>query len=129
MRSTTTLLAVTLALSATPCPGLAAAEAETETPAVAVPHDCGDSVDLPWRCVVIGADEVAPALTLFEGACFGIDTLIVAPWAATVKDGAQQATHFVVSGRELVSPCFPDGDAVAGLAALGLEPRASGSVW
>lgn len=129
MISIRSLLTLALAAGAIPGPGLAAAEAETATPAFEVPHDCGDSVDLPWRCVVVTADELAPALTLFEGACFLIDTLAVVPWASTVKDGIQQAVYFVISGRQLDRPCIPDTDAVEGLAALGLEPPAAGSAW
>lgn len=129
MRSTRSFLAVALVACAIPYPGLAAAEAGTEASGFEVSHDCGDSVDLPWRCVVVRAEELAPALTLFEGACFLVDTLVVVPWASTVKDGVQQAAYFVISGRQLDRPCDPDTDAVEALAALGLEPPAAGSAW
>jgi hypothetical protein len=108
--------------------GLASAEAETEAPVVEPTMDCGDNLDLPWRCAIVPADELAPVLTLFEGACFLIDTLEVSPWTAVAtKDGGQQVTHFVVAARMAELPCFHDRATADRLSELGLELPAGSS--
>lgn len=113
-RSVAAVLIVVAALS----PAIAGAE-KGPVPSL----DCGDSVDLPWRCLVVNADELSAVLTLLEGACFLVDTLDVSPWASSLSGDASQVTHFVVSGREAELPCFPEDGVIEQLAERGLELR------
>lgn len=113
------LAVATLLTAATLSPAIAGAEKGGGVPAL----DCGDNVDLPWRCLVVNADEIPAVLELFEGACFLIDTLDVSPWAASLGADVSQVTHYVVTGREAEVPCFPEREVIDRLAERGFELR------
>lgn len=57
--------------------------------------DCGDSVGLPFRCVVAHAYEIAPAMELMRGGGADPATITIAAWTIG-EDG--QVTDYVIAG-------------------------------
>jgi hypothetical protein len=72
-----------------------------------IPPQCGDSVDLPWRCYIASYSEVAQVLQSLEDDCFDIHTLGVAPWrlGPVETDGTRYVVEYLVTGRRLDKPC------------------------
>lgn len=64
---------------------------------------CGDSVDLPWRCVVVQANEVGLIGELMDGACFVPETISFAPWR--IDQGTGRVLEYVFTGKQDPFPC------------------------
>ena len=64
---------------------------------------CGDSVDLPWRCIVVQANEVGLIGELMDGACFVPETITFAPWR--LDQGSGQVLEYVFTGKQEPFPC------------------------
>jgi hypothetical protein len=76
-------------------------EVVSETP-VHQPPQCGDSVDLPWRCLIVSSGEVAQAMQALEDACFEMGTVSVAPWREA-RSG--YVTEYLLVGRQPAGEC------------------------
>lgn len=70
-------------------------EAKSGDAAATASLDCGDSIDLPFRCGVFNANEVAPGLAIMRGGGADPNSLSVAAWRF---DDDGQVTHVVISG-------------------------------
>jgi hypothetical protein len=85
-----------LAAAFHPAAGLPPAQAQP------LPPQCGDSVDLPWRCLIVSSGEVAQAMQALEDACFEMGTVSVAPWSEA-RSG--YVTEYLLVGRQPAGDC------------------------